>query len=342
MKLKEFLFASVMVAIVTGVAAPGVGYGPDARYATDAYPGFDLEDANFKPSKKEPSWFSFIFGPKMESSREQFIWAAQLESEGSVSRARRAYDALVREWPTSPEAMAAQLKVAELYVSELDYEEAFKEYRYLLDFYSTQCDFAKVSEEMYKLAEIMREEGKTIIFFNFRNTVDVRRAYESLVLRAPGAAFVPKAMLTIAGLREDEDQLYEAVAVYENLRNLYPSGEEAKDAVYREARARMNIVRRHEYNRNRVRDTAAFLRQTITGVVLPDNEVAELREWLSETDAILEDEAWKAAKFYDSRTRTKRSAINAYGVFLKDYPEGAHAEEARERIEELTNGGELK
>lgn len=342
MKLKELLFASVLAATVTSVAAPGVGHGPDARYATDAFPGFDLEEGNFKPSKKEPSWFSFIFGPKMETPVAQFAWAAELESNGSISRARRAYDALVREWPAAPEACKAQLKVAELYVSELDYEEAFKEYRYLLDFYSSQCDFAMVSDEMYKLAEIMREEGKTIVFFNFRNTTDVRRAYESLVLRAPGASFTPKAMLTIAELREDEDQLYEAVAVYENLRNLYPVGEESTEAAYREARTRMNIVRRHEYNRNRVRDTAAFLRQTLTGVVLPEGRVAELHEWLRETEAILEDEAWNAAKFYDSRTRTKRSAINAYGVFLKDYPEGAHAAEARARIDELSNGGELK
>lgn len=341
MKLEKFLFASVVVAFSCVYAVdPGVSPGPGVRYATDAYPGFDLDDGNFKPEKKEPRLFGWIYGPKMEDAASQFAWAAQLEADNSVSGARKAYDALVREWPTSPEAPKAQLKVAQLLSAELDYEESFKEYRYLIDFYSNSCDFSAVVQEMYKLAELMREEGKTILFFNFRNTVDVRRAYESLVLRAPGADFVPKAMLTIAGLREDEEHLSEAVAVYENLRNIYPTVPEAAEAAYNEARTRMNIVRDHEYNRNRVRDTADYIRQTISGVVLDEAKVADLRAWLSECEGFLEDEAWKAAKFYDSPTRTKGSAVNAYNVFLKDYPAGVHAEEARARIAEL--GGAVR
>ena len=343
MNSKQLLFASLLVATFVGVnAEPGVSPGPGVRYATDAYPGFDLEDGNAKPEVKEPKFFAWLNGPKTEDAAAQFAWAAKLETEGDVSGARKAYDALVREWPTAPEACKAQLKVAELLIAERDYEEAFKEYRYLLDFYSSSCDFAAVTEEMYKLAELMRAEGKTIVFFNFRNTVDVRRAYESLVLRAPGAAFVPKAMLTIAGLREEEDHQSEAIAVYENLRNLYPSAPEAVEASYREAAARMTVVRRHEYNRNRVRDTAEYLRQTLAAGKLDEAKAAELKEYLAETGRMQEDEAWKSASFYDSRTPTKRSAINAYTAFLGEYPDGVHAEEARARLEELKNGGELK
>ena len=50
------------------------------------------------------------------------------------------------------------------------------------------------------------------------------------------------------------------------------------------------------------------------------------------------EEAWKAAKFYDSRTRTRRSAINAFERFLKDYPASRHADEARARVESLKEG----
>ena len=343
MKLKNTFFAFLLIAAVPAVAVEsGANPAADVRYATDAYPGFDFEDGNAKPEKKEPRWFSFWFGPKMNDPAAQSGWAAKLETEGDVSGARKAYDALVREWPTAPEACKAQLKVAELLVTERDYEEAFKEYRYLLDFYSSSCDFAAVTEEMYKLAELMRAEGKTIVFFNFRNTVDVRRAYESLVLRAPGAAFVPKALLTIAELREEEDHLPEAVAVYENLRNLHPMSSEATEAAYRESYARMKLVRRHEYNRNRVRDTAEYLEQVLGSGRLDEAKAAEVKSWSREIRLLQEDEAWKSASFYDSRTRTKRSAVNAYTAFLAEYPDGVHAEEARARLEELKNGGELK
>jgi outer membrane protein assembly factor BamD (BamD/ComL family) len=50
------------------------------------------------------------------------------------------------------------------------------------------------------------------------------------------------------------------------------------------------------------------------------------------------EEAWKAAKFYDSRTRTRRSAINAYERFIKDYPASSHTGEAQARIESLKEG----
>lgn len=339
MKLERFLFAAV-VAVSFGVVAvePGVSPGPDVRYATDAYPGFDSEDGSFKPEKKEPKLFSFWNGPKMADSAAQFDWAVQLELANDISGARKAYDALVREWPTAPEAPRAQYKVARLLSGELDYGASFKEYRYLLDFYSSSCNFTAVAHEMYKLAELMREEGKTILFFNFRNTIDVRHAYESLVLRAPGEDFVPRALLTIAELREEDGRYPEAVAVYENLRNLYPKTPEAVEASFNEARTRMSIVRELGYNRNRVRDTADYLRMTISGVVLDEEKVSSLRSWLSECEGLLEDEAWKAAKFYDSTTRTKQSAANAYSNFILEFPAGVHADEARARIAELVDG----
>ena len=39
-------------------ATPGAGGVGNARYATDAYPGFDVEDENVKPERKEPRWFA--------------------------------------------------------------------------------------------------------------------------------------------------------------------------------------------------------------------------------------------------------------------------------------------
>ena len=203
--------AAVGCSLVAVAVPPGVSPGPGIRYATDAYPGFDSEDELLKPSRKEPGWFGWISGPKKDTAAEQLAYAASLEAEESWKDAKKAYDALVREWPTSPEAPKAQKAIADICLGKLlDSEAAFAEYRYLLDFYSAQCNYDEIVELMYKTAELMRDEGKTIVFFRFDNTVDVRRAYEAVVLRAPGASFAPKAMLTIASLREDEDKQEEA------------------------------------------------------------------------------------------------------------------------------------
>jgi outer membrane protein assembly factor BamD (BamD/ComL family) len=334
-KVFLILLCGAFAAAVRGVPQPGVGPGPGTRYATDAYPAFDRTDDSVRPEKKEPKWFSFLNGPKKETAAEQFAWAQACAADGAWGKACRAYDALVREWPTAPEAPKAQRALADLLLEkELDFAEAFAAYRYLLDFYSLDCDYSTVAEVMYKVAELMRREGKTIVFFRFSNTEDVRRAYESLVLRAPGAAFVPQAMLTIAALREEAGEETKAVAVYENLRNLHPETDEALTGLYREANVRMRLLEKHGSNRARVADTAAFLRQALQAK-LPDAARAEIEAWLARTREHQEEEAYRAAVFYDSRMRTRRSAVSAYERFLAEYPASRHAGDVRARLAAL-------
>ena len=313
-------------------AAPGAL--TSARYATDAYPGFDNEKEIVSPERKSPRWFSFITGPNRQNAKEQFAYCQELMAEGCWSKARRQLDALVREWPTSQEAPQAQQAIAEIYLDHIhDVEDAFAEYRYLLDFYSLSCDYNKIADKLYQVANLMKSEGKEVMFIRFANTVDVRRAFEACVLHAPGASWVPEAMLVIGALREDEGKYGEAVKVYENLRNIHPGTDEAKSAWLREAEARMVLLREHAYNRSRCRDTIDFLKQSMTGCRPAD--VVKIQEFLAEAQGLIADEEWRATKFYDSPTRTRRSAISAYEKFLAENPGSVHADEAKVRLAEL-------
>jgi len=335
--VKRHITASLLCAVLASSAfadIPGVSPGPGLRYATDAYPGFDSESEIVNPSKKEPKWFSWINGPNRDTPSGQLAYCEGLAKEGSYSKAAKHLDALVREWPSSPEAPKAQEALANMLLEKLeDYPEAFAEFRYLLDFYSLQCDYAKVADTAYKVANMMRAEGKTIMFFRFDNTVDVRRAFEACVLRAPGAKWAPEAMLAIGDLRCDEGKYSEAVKVYENLRSLHPGTPEAVAGIRKEADVRMKVLADHEYNRARCTDTVKFLESALS--LCADADKDEISRHLADAKMLLEEEAFAAAKFYDSRTRTRRSALNAYERFAADYPESAHADEAKRRIEEL-------
>lgn len=335
-----FAAAAVLLAVQALPAAdhPLPGVGSNARYATDAYPGFDNEKEATNPERKEPRWFSFFTGPKRGNAREQIEYCAELMAERDYSGARRQLDALVREWPTSPEAPKAQKALADVCLENLlDYEDAFREYRYLLDFYSLQCDYSRIADKMYQVAGLMRQEGKEIMFIRFANTVDVRRAYESCVLHAPGAAWVPEAMLIIGALREDEGKYDEAAKVYENLRNTRSDSPEAAVALMREADVRMILLRERVYNRARSRGTADFLASALRSCRPGDAE--RLNEYLAEVRSLIEEEAYRGAKFYDSPTRTVRSAVNAYERFLAEHPDSARADEVRARLDELKGAG---
>ncbi len=332
---------AVLAALACGEAFAAASSMPSSttRYATDAYPGFDREENIVSTGKKTPRWFSWINGPVKGDAASQLEYAKACVKEGSWRAARRACDALVREWPAAPEAPKAQEMLGDIYLEHyLEYENAFEEYKYLMDFYSSQCDYDAMASRLYEVAKLMEEEGRTIIFFRFANTVDVRRAFEAVVLRAPGAKFAPEAMLKVAKLREDDGEWEKAVQVYENLRNLHPLAPEAKSALYREALDRMRIIREHEYNRTRVIDTIAFLKLALASNPA-EAEKADYSAWHDEAVRQLEEEAFLSAKFYDSRTRTKRSAINAYERFLAEYPASSHASEARARLEQLQQEG---
>lgn len=339
----QLLFLAVLISsacTLTSFAVeqtPGVSPGAGVRYATDAYPGFDNETEIVNPSRKEPRWLSFLFGPNRLSAGEQLSYCRELLEAQDWSKACGQLDALVREWPTSPEAPVAQRLLADTWLRRLfDYEEAFAAYRYLLDFYSLQCEYDKVSDLLYEVAGLLKAEGKEVMFVRFENTVDVRRAFEACVLHAPGAKWVPEAMLIIASLREREEKFTEAVKVYENLRNLYPDVDEARISVLRESLVRMRLLSDYGYNRSRCQDTMDFLRQALKSCRRED--VAEIQEMLEQVRARCEESDYQGAKFYDSPTRTVRSAITAYEKFLYEHPEGKYSELVRNRIEVLKEG----
>lgn len=332
------LFAlSVVIAAVCSAQSHSDPAFDSGRYATDAYPGFDDFEENTTPQRKTPRWFSFFTGPECDSSSEQMKYCKELLAEESWSDAVDELDALVRAWPSSPEAPQAQLMLAEtLERKEASYEKAFKEYRYLVDFYSLQVDYNAAADSMYRVACTLKIEGKKLVFFRFDNNVDVRRAFEACVLRAPGAKWVPSAMLMIAKLREDEGQYIEAIKVYENLRNIRFGEAEAQTALVREAAARMKVLSKFGYNRDRIRDTLSFLESAQRSA--SQESRVRISSYLSEVRALLEEEDYLAAKFYDSRMRTGRSAISAYEDFLMKYPDGVHSEEVKARLEQLKKG----
>ena len=338
-------------AFCAGAAQPrvaGSGPGGNSQWATDQYPGFEGLDNLPVPEKKEKGWMREWLGigsPDGATAAEQFAIAEKLDGEGESGKAAKAYDALVREWPASPEASKAQLRLARLLEGNLkDYSGAYEEYAYLLDFYPGDCEYAKIVEAQYKLVNLLCDTRRFFLGMTFTGNRELRQWYERIVRRAPGADYVPAAMLKIADLRVQDADHEEAIKVYSTLRSRYPGTDEARSALHLEAKSRMWLVRRLAYNLPRCKDTENYLKLALRNDPShPDAE--EMRTWLSELSAYLSKDAWERAKFYDSRQRTRHAAVASYERFLSEYPDSPHAEDARARIRELdsqNNGGSQK
>lgn len=345
MKLKQYAAAAAMLAAFAAPAqsqfnrpagtapTPGTGY-----YATDTFPGFDDLDTFPRYEKKETSWFN---GVKADTDEGQWLYIEEMLSGGARRAARRGCVALIAKWPAGNLAPKAQLELSRIY-EELyeDYDRAFDELDYLVEFYPWACTekgvgaYADLVAHMYALVDKMVETKKTFLGFSFTSDKETRRKYEIVVRRAPGADYVPEALIKIGALRESEKEYEEAVAVYESLIQKYPNSPLVLKAVYRDAVSRMWLVRRLAYNRPRCEDTRSFLRDVVRRYPdLPETE--EVRAWLGELETYLSRDAFERAKFYDSRTRTKHAALASWRNFVEQYPESAYVDEAKARIMEL-------
>ncbi len=326
--LFAIVFATSVCVAQNRIAGSGLGSGA-SPYATDAYPGFDNLDDVEKPEKKDKSWFLSV---SRNSSEAQLAYAREEIALGSYRSGRRAYDALVREWPSSKEAPIAQYELAMLWSKHYqDYEEAFNELEYLLDFYSSECEYLKLVEYQYQLVNLLLKERDPFLGLSFISLKLMRQHYESIVRRAPGAEYVPEAMLKIANLREEDSEYEEAIQVYATLISKFPFSNEAKVAMYRQAAARMWLCRRLAYNIPRCKDTVNYLKMVIHRHPELDG-IDDLKTWLGEVSKYLEKDAYKQAKFYDSRQRTTHATLTAWKQFLTDYPESEYAEEVKARI----------
>ena len=312
----------------------GSTFAANSPYATDAYPGFDGLDDLKRPEKKEKSWFNWV---DRATSAEQYALAQEHEAAGSLRKARRACDALVREWPASAEAPRAQLRLVKIYAREQDYDSALEELEYLLDFYPGEVPYLDLVEYLYQLTNLMVKEKKTMFGLSFTPDRVVRQHYESVVRRAPRASYVPEAMLKIADLREQNNEYEEAVQVYNQLVMKFPKTTEAEIAIYLQAKARMWLCRRLAYNIPRCVDTQKYLKMMIADHPRHDR-IDEMKKWLAELEKHLEADAYQRARFYDTKQRTPHAAAAAWERFLKDYPLSPHADEIRARIETLKKG----
>lgn len=255
--LSVILCASAVVA--QQVDPVGAGPGPASAMRRTPIPGSTPTKDSTSPARKEVRWFAFVNGPKRSSAGEQMRYARSLEAEGagagrpvrtmrSCASGRRRRRLLRRSFALPRFALRRTRTLTARSPSTATLRTSIHSAA------TTMRSLTRCTRSPWR----MRAEGKTIVFFRFVNTVEVRRAYECCVLRAPGAKWAPAAMLTIGALREEEGKLEEAVKVYENLRSLHYGTDEAGAATLREASVRLGILDECDYNRARCLDTLRF------------------------------------------------------------------------------------
>ena len=329
--MKKIVFAVMGMLVTVAVAQNRYPTTYQRGYATDQFEGFEAFGLDERIQQKTKS---FWFSVRADNPADQLAYAREALEKGNLRTARKGFEALVREWPSAPEAAAAQFGLAQLYEKRKVYSRAFEEYQYLLTFYAGVCPYDEVLDRQFKIANFLLHDNKGMFGWMLSGTDSSRKRFEQVVRNSPSSPLAPQAMLIVGGIRTSEKEADEAIKVYDGLLNRYGETEQATDAAYLSAKSRYDRASKHTYNEAHCRDAVAFLK-AVSARMPRHPQIEQMTAWQEELAAQLEEQSYKNAVFYDTRQRTPQAALAMYNNFLKEFRDSKYADRVRARVAEL-------
>ena len=293
------------------------------------------DDAAAPELKETRSWFGL---PEKNTPAEQFVYAKQLEKEGRITRARKAYNALVHQWAESPEAAKAQLGVAALYEMGGNLPAAFREDQYYVDNYASGeeadgASFDDIIATQFSIATTLRLKMNGG-WFSSPGVVLVTSMFHHIVENAPDWYRAPECMMLEASAFESEKMYQDAIPIYEKIVSRYPYSDLKIDARYRAATCRYLTSRQYPRDERTLKNALASLMNAYREK--PTHEMgAVTSKRIAELSANLTAMNFEKAEFYDRIRRNPQAAILAYNEFLSNFPTASEAPKAEARVKEI-------
>ncbi|MGB0579987.1 MAG: outer membrane protein assembly factor BamD [Limisphaerales bacterium] len=257
--------------------------------------------------------------------------------EGKYDKARAGARRLVKRWPLSDFAPAAQYYVARCYEEDEKLEKAFKEYQKLLEKYPKIDNYQEVLKRQYDIATKYLEGKKFKIFGLFpiyRSMEKTVAMYEKVINNGPYSEVAPQAQLKIGQANEKKKDYQDAIRAYEKAADRYHDRKDlAADALYKAAETYYSQARQAEYDQG-VAKRALETYHDFISLYPEDERVDDARKKMENLRSEQARGAMTVAKYYEKRKQWS-GALIYYNEVLAKAPNSVYAEEARTKITAL-------
>lgn len=282
---------------------------------------------------KEPSWF--WHNPKRSTPEDQLIYAAELERAGKTKAALEAYDDLVHEWHSTPEALKAQLSLARIYSAQGEARKAYDEEIYLLAHFAGRFELEPVLTDAMAQADLLaaREADRAL---RVHSGGALRENYERIIHFAPRWHRVPEMMVRIAELYMLDGEYSGAITICDRIIVDWPAWDRMDEVVFLYCDACRKQADVWKNDTGRLRQLERLIAGARTFRPLhPDLET--FARWQQETYELRRARSYEKATFYDNpKAYSVEAAILAYQTFLREFPDAPEADTARARLAELS------
>lgn len=250
--------------------------------------------------------------------------ANDFEEAGNYNRAATIHRDIVKKYPVSPSAPAAQFRLAELLGQSGNPNRAFEAYQALVESYPQSREFDRAIAAQLAIADD---------FMQRRRYERAGEMFSAILAAAPFAKFAPAAQFKFGQSLESRNEYQKAIEAYQVILDRYPTSDYADDALYQ-----IGFVQLSEaMSRSKDLSAAIDAKNTFEEFLMeyPDSEkAAQARDNLARMGGRETSDLMSIAKFYD-RNNNFRSAVIYYGELVRRQSGSPDAKIATDRIEEI-------
>jgi len=267
---------------------------------------------------------------------EAFAAARALDELGRTGEAISAYRRAIKRYPLAKPAAEAQYRVAELLESAGNLSRAFNAYQALVTNYPDTPNFERAVSAQVNIANrFLEDKPPTILGVSFGSTAErAQEMYRAILASAPFSKYAPVAQFNLGLAFEKSSKPFEAIAAYQTVMDTYQNSDVTDDAMYQIGYVYMRIGFAEQSQ-----DLSAIISAKNTFedflIEFPNSEKApQARENLTQIANKESGDIFRIAKFYEF-SRDLRAAVIYYNDVIRRQPDTEDAKMAKMRIEEL-------
>ena len=270
-------------------------------------------------------------------AKDQLEVAQAAFDKHDYSLAAKAARHLVKTWPLSDYAPAAQYLVGRSYELRNNDEKAFEEYQVILKKYPKSDNVKEVLARQYEIAgrylkgQWFKLWGFVPIFPSMDRTADM---FDKIVKNGPYSEVAPHAQLRIGAAREKQGKYSDAVKAYEAAADRYHDRPPiAADALYRGGLAYQKQASTAEYDQSTAGQSIAMLNDFAT-LFPEDKRVPEAQKIIASLKTEQARGNYKIAQYYEKKKRWN-GALVYYNEVVLEQPNSPAATVARQHIDAI-------
>jgi LPS-assembly protein len=284
------------------------------------------------------------FAHKPTSPAEHLRYAQALKEQGHLRSARKQFDILVKRWPDSAEAPAAQRELAELLFTRGKNKKAFEAYEDLIrKYYSRIPNYDEVLNRQYTLAvNDMERKRMRWLFGGYRAPERAVPMFESILRNAPQWERAPEMQYLIGQAYHKGGEEEMAVVAYATTEYRYPNSPFAEKAAVAKLQSYKELVDDIPYSVD-IREQALLSSALFSEIYTNSQHLADAEAFRRDLRNRSAQYTYEIGEFYERVPRPAQtgSAAIYYQKTVREYGETAYAAKSAERLRVLFPAGEV-